>query len=213
MQHPPRPFAPADGINDVRLFFTRNPGIRGPGGAPAVDAAIYFQPEIGASATPDAESLARFLSPAALAAAPVFNASSVHPSWGWHVYEGYTDGLKQDHVYAVAGAGVTALSYVDYAAAAGLAQYGQYRALFEGFSAHAFDWVGAVVMWKSSSPWPSLRGALTDWYGARSGGYWGARSALGRGPVAVIFDPQSAQLVVVNKGIADAGAVNVTAQW
>ena len=36
-------------------------------------------------------------------------------------------------------------------------------------------------MWKTQSPWPTLRGALYDNYLETTGGYWGVRSATGSG--------------------------------
>lgn len=50
------------------------------------------------------------------------------------------------------------------------AQYAQYKALFEGFSQHAWEWYSGVIMWKSQSPWPSLRGALYDYFMTQTGG-------------------------------------------
>jgi hypothetical protein len=41
-----------------------------------------------------------------------------------------------------------------------------------------FEWYTAVIMWKSQSPWPALRGGLYDWYLAQTGGFYGVRSAL-----------------------------------
>ena len=55
-----------------------------------------------------------------------------------------------------------------------LVQYEQYRALFEGYLAHQWSYYAAVLLWKSQSPWPALRGGLYDPYLETNGGYWGA---------------------------------------
>ena len=61
--------------------------------------------------------------------------------------------------------------------AAAVLQYVQYKALFEGFLARMWAWYTGVVMWKSQSPWPTLRGALYDTYLDQTGGYHGTQSA------------------------------------
>ena len=45
----------------------------------------------------------------------------------------------------------------------------QYQALFEGFSGKAFGskeegGKTGVILWKSQSPWPALRGFIYDWW-------------------------------------------------
>ena len=59
-----------------------------------------------------------------------------------------------------------------------LAQFAQYRALFESYQAEMWRWYSAAIFWKSQGPWPALRGAFYDWYMAPTGGYYGARAAL-----------------------------------
>jgi hypothetical protein len=59
-----------------------------------------------------------------------------------------------------------------------LAQYTQYRSLFESYKRKMFEWYSAVIVWKSQGPWPALRGGLYDWYLAPTGGFYGARAAL-----------------------------------
>ena len=74
-----------------------------------------------------------------------------------------------DHVYAYAarGDGASGTGGVrdaaEWCARAQLAQHAQYRALFEGFLSRLGDTYTAVVLWKSQSPWPALRGFLYDW--------------------------------------------------
>jgi hypothetical protein len=49
--------------------------------------------------------------------------------------------------------------------------------MYEGFQEWMWIYYTAMIMWKSQSPWPTLRGALYDSYLEHTGGYWGVRSA------------------------------------
>lgn len=203
---PVRTLAPLDGpygILDLREFAQRNPGLHY--GSPPVRAdsvPIAFQPELGSMSNPEYESMARFLTPGPLAQFPPANASysspGVHDTWRYHAYLPFSDDAGWDHVYAYGAPGNTS----EYALRAQLAQYAQFRALFEGFQQHIFQWYGAVIMWKTQSPWPAFRGALYDNYLATNGGFWGVRAATGGGsPLRVQLDYGSYGLVLVNKGI------------
>lgn len=67
----------------------------------------------------------------------------------------------------------------EYCIRAQLAQFTQFRSLFESFKLRMFEWYSAVLFWKSQSPWPSLRGGLYDNYLGVTGGYYGVLAALG----------------------------------
>ena len=205
--NPVSTLAPLDGpygVLDEREFSTRNPGLfygsNPPVRADAVP--IAFQPELGSSACHEYESLARFLSPGALAAYPPVNASydspGVHPSWRYHNYLPFTDAGGWDHVYAYGAPRNTS----EYAARAQLAQFVQYRALFEGFQRAQWIYYGAVIMWKSQTPWPAFRGALYDPYLATSGGFWGVRAATrGGAPLRVSLTYGNYSVAIVNAGL------------
>ena len=64
----------------------------------------------------------------------------------------------------------------EYALAGSIIQMQQYQCLFEGFQQYMWQYYTAVLMWKSQSPWPVLRGAFYDNYLAMTGGYWGGKS-------------------------------------
>ena len=81
------------------------------------------------------------------------------------------------------------------------------KALYEGYMEHMFAKAvktaqgvqfgyTAVIMWKSQSPWPALRGALYDSYLATTGGFWGARAALQ--PTHLQLNLHTMTLTVVN---------------
>ena len=73
-----------------------------------------------------------------------------------------------------------------------------------------WEWYTAVLMWKSQSPWPALRGSLYDYYLEQSGGYWGVRHALSTNVdqsgaqhgLHVQLDLSTLRPTVVNKGAA-----------
>jgi len=183
--------APQDGNYGFNLigdyFEVRNPGLATADPAWG-EVPIGFQPEIGAASVPTLRSLQRFLRSAALSQYPAEGAQydEVGAAWMFHKYEPMLttvqndttlDPFVYDHVYAYGPfGGVDA-----WAMAANMAQYQQYQALFEGFAGKAFIWYGAVIMWKSQSPWPALRGALYDSFLATTGGFWGTRRATSNG--------------------------------
>lgn len=201
---PSSTLAPQDGnygINDERVYFSRNPGMTR---TPGWDQRLPFQPEIGNTAHPEYETLARFLSPPIREAVPSRNAKVVHPVWTFHTYLPFVDGEGVDHVYRLAHAGAV-LNASEYSAAAGLAQYDQYQALFEGFKDAMGVWYQALIMWKSAGPWPGFRGALYDFYLSQSGGYWGARAANGAPGQAlhVQLNRGNSTLSLVHTGLVD----------
>ena len=52
----------------------------------------------------------------------------------------------------------------DFCATAQIVQFAQTRALFEGFRAFMWSRYSAVLVWKLQSPWPTMRGALYDYF-------------------------------------------------
>ena len=218
---PERALAPTDGpygLLEPRSFHVRNPGKRN------TSLAVAFQPEIGSSATPEFESLARFLSPSVREAMPgprglQGRAGAV---WGFHAFEGWGDdvGGNQLFQFAPLGAGAVAgeggWDAREYSWAGALAQHQQYQALFEGFQEYMWVYYSAVLVWKSAGPWPGLRGALYDHYLAPSGGFYGARAALGGPPLHVQLSRRwtqgGASVSLVNRGLQAVGPLTVTAQ-
>jgi mannosylglycoprotein endo-beta-mannosidase len=191
----------------------RNPGLLGYNETP-----IGFQPEVGSVSSPKVtllfqiififslslndlyfqlESLKRFLSPESLKNFPQkmsSDSSTVSHSWDYHKYISFTtkDDISgaYDHIYAY-GDPVDAL---EYSVRAQLVQYEQYRALFEGYRLHQWEYYSAVLMWKSQSPWPTLRGALYDYYLDQTGGFFGVRKALGYTTLSANYAGLHAQL-------------------
>jgi mannosylglycoprotein endo-beta-mannosidase len=200
--------APMDGpygMLDERRFFERNPGLVYPNQTRATNMRVAFQPELGSATCPEYESLARFLTAPTREALPPRGAAypDANATWRYHAYIPFTNADGADTVYAFG----PPANASEYALAAGLAQVAQYQALYEGFADAMWAWYGAVVLWKSQSPWPAFRGALYDSYLAPTGSLWGVRAATGGGgPARAPVHPQlnrlTATVSVVNRGLA-----------
>ena len=178
-------------------FFERNPGL------PQKTPKIGFQPEIGSVGAPSYEGLLRFLTQEEVDAGfprRCSNPSDNNP-WVFHKYLPWTTSLPNnevyDHVYAYFPNDFI-VNASEWAAAAQLAAHLQYESLFNGFISHAFEYTTAVIMWKTQSPWPSLRGFLYDWYLESTGALYGVRASLYE-PVSIIFDPSDWTLRMLDR--------------
>jgi len=179
---------------------------------------IGFQTEVGSVSHPELKSLQRFLSPEAMDSFPDCGETSdrggsVNEEWSYFKYLPFTESEDigaVDHICSFLypplvndtsedGVKSRMKSIEDYTWAAQLAQYFQYKTLFEGYSMKMWEYYSAIYLWKSSSPSPTLRGALYDWYLSTNGGYWGARSGLAGGsPVRLVLNLQDFRLHIVN---------------
>ena len=221
--------APKDGpygIQKEETFFDRNPGFTSPllsldelahnvtisdikkKDSPGRN--IGFQTEIGSVSHPELESLRRFLSSNALKLFPRCGATScfqINEEWNnlkWLPFTEQNSRLDRicqfqypplDNLTSI----IQMNSIEDYSWAAQFVQYNQYNALVQGYTHRIFNWHSAFFMWKTSSPSPTLRGSLYDWYLATNGGYWGMHSGLSGGsPVRLIFNQRDWTLHVVN---------------
>jgi len=191
----------ADGPYGMRIpseFFDRNPGL------PFKNFSIGFQPEIGSVSAPTLNGLLRFMSQHEIESGfPCRDKlESDRGTWDFHKSMTWTTRLQNatyDHVYAYffPERKVTA---ADWVAASQLAAFKQYQSLFNGFVRFLFEYTSAVVMWKTQSPWPALRGFLYDWFLESTGTSRGVRASL-RNPVSVVFDPSRWTLSIVNRQI------------
>jgi mannosylglycoprotein endo-beta-mannosidase len=180
-------------------YFDRNPA------QPYHNFNIGFQPEIGSVSVPTRNGMLKIMTKKEIELGyPPRNASSfVGETWNFHNFQEWTTLLPNndsyDHVYAYFGHERTVDSD-DWIAAAQLASHAQYRNLFNGYISRLFNYTSAVIMWKTQTPWPSLRGFLYDWYLESTGALIGVRSAL-RSPISIVFDAQSWQLLIVNRQV------------
>jgi hypothetical protein len=113
-----------------------------------------FNSEIGNVGTGDYESLERFI-PEENMVVPQYASRKIDSVWQYHKDLGYG---KYIDAYG------TTTNVRDFAFKAQLVNYDQYRALIEGFSAHAWDWYTGVIIWKTQNPWTALRGQMYDYY-------------------------------------------------
>jgi len=65
----------------------------------------------------------------------------------------------------------------EYCIRAQLVLHIEHKAMYEGFQEHMWEFYSANLIWKSQSPWPTLRGALYDSYLEQTAGFWGAHAA------------------------------------
>jgi len=207
--------APKDGPYGILLpqdFYVRNPGLTYWNGSRADKLKLSFQPEIGSVSTPTLESLQRFMSPENLARFPGHNTTNdddIGPAWDFHNFIGFTTPnttwrpqlqKPYNHIHALLNGPPHNIS--EYALAGSVVQMQQYQCLFEGFQQFMWKYYTAVLMWKSQSPWPVLRGSFYDNYMAMTGGYWGVKRAL-RGSIHVQLNLLTWQPTVLNKGKTD----------
>ncbi len=90
-----------------------------------------------------------------------------------------------------------------------LANYIQYKALYEGINKNMWRWYSGVLAWKSQNPWSGLRGQFYDWYMQQTGGFFGIKKACE--PIHVQLNLDDFTLCVVNNTFAPLGNVIVKA--
>lgn len=194
----------ADGPYGMLLpstMFQRNPGLND---LVPDDVRVGFQPEIGSTSAPTYRGLLRFMSfHEASVGVPSRHATKAGEIWEYHKFEPWLTPVSNDstydHVYSYFTPGYK-VNASEWCAAAQLAAHAQYQNLMNAFVSHAFEYTAAVILWKSQSPWPSLRGFLYDWYLEATGSLRGVRAAL-LCPVSVAFDPSSWKVRVINRSL------------
>ena len=164
-----------------------------------------INPELGSVGTPTFESLRLFLPEPALSQFPW--QGHVNEIWDHHDYIPYkSSGSTVDQIAIYGEKPVSTERFADLAQ---LANYVQYRALFEGFSAHMWEWYAGVFIWKSQNPWTGLRGQLYDWYLEQTGGLFGVRQACE--PVHLQLDLTNNKVMLVNtSAVAFQGTATAT---
>jgi hypothetical protein len=84
----------------------------------------------------------------------------------------------------------------DFVTKAQLVDYDQYRSLLEGRNAHMWNWYTGVLVWKSQTPWPALKGQFYDWFLNQNAAYYGYKHAAA--PIHVQFNLSDSAVYVVN---------------
>ena len=145
-----------------------------------------FNSEVGNVGTGDFESLERFI-PKENMVVPQYATGKIDSVWVYHKDLGYgafidSYGKPRD--------------VRDFAFKAQLVNYDQYRALIEGFSAHAWEWYTGVIIWKTQNPWTALRGQMYDYYLDPNACLYGLHSA--GEPLHAMCNPVDGMVMIVN---------------
>jgi mannosylglycoprotein endo-beta-mannosidase len=209
---------PYDMLTPITYFAEKNPGMKN--GTTAVAA---FQPEVGSSGMPRFHTLQRMGLAENETDFPNESLKYVPTLWKYHNYQGFV--LRDVANNNTLSDGIVAYgephSIQDYVARAQLVCLQQYQSLFEGFSSKMFDrkeagGKTAVIMWKTQSPWPSLRGFLYDWWLDGTGSLDGVRAGTGGRNKSLKLQLNLATMCVeiVNRGRQTYSETsNVTVAW
>jgi hypothetical protein len=174
---------PYDFLSPMTYWSQRNPGMKN--GTTVTQA---FQPEIGSSGMPRYPTLQRMGLVKNETDFPRGIDTYVPRLWHYHKYQGY--GIRDVARNNTTCDGILAYgepkTVRDFVARAQLVCLQQYQSLFEGFASKIFGPASeggktAVIMWKTQSPWPALRGFLYDWWLGSTGSLIGVRHGTGGG--------------------------------
>ncbi len=159
------------GIQDIKTFFGQR--------------TFPFNSEVGSVGVGDYTSLERFLPKENLEAFPVNDKPD--SVWDYHKYIGYGNYIN---AYG------KPTSTADFANKAQLLNYDQYRALAEGFTAHAWDWYTGFIIWKTQNPWTALRGQMYDYYLDPNACLYGLHN--GSEALHIMFSPVDSMVMIAN---------------
>lgn len=175
-----------------------------------------INPEVGSVGTPTAESMRRMMS------APDYDDfpqdQTWNDTWRLHTYIPYSN-PQQTQLIPCSGSQPTPVTdqiaaygsphnLDDFCLRAQITNYMQYKALYEGFISHMWEWYAGVFVWKSQNPGTGLRGQLYDWYLDQTGGFYGTKSACET--IHVHLNLDTSKICVVNHSAKP--LANITAQ-
>ena len=200
--------APKDGpygfLQPSSYYGENNPGLLD--ADPSSPLVISFQPEVGSSTVPSYESVKRMGLADDDSDFPSFCDSYIPKLWNYHNYEGY---CIPEYNYSFVESYSSPRTIREFLENANLASIQQYQSLVEGFSLKMFDLASnggksAFIIWKTQSPWPSLRGFLYDWYLSTTGMYDGVVLGTGGGgsnKLKIVLDLDSMEVRLINRGL------------
>ncbi len=145
-----------------------------------------FNSEVGSVGTGDAESLERFL-PKENQVVPDYINNKIDSVWDYHKDIGYGKWIEP---YG------NPQNIKEFGDMVQLVNYDQYRALAEGFTAHAWDWYTGFIIWKTQNPWTALRGQMYDYYLDVNACLYGLRN--GSEPLHIMCNPNDGMVMIVN---------------
>lgn len=174
-----------------------------------------INPEVGSIGTPPVESMRQMMRPEDYNDFP--QDQTWNDTWKLHKYIPYSNPdqgqlvpcsqSQPTPVYDQIAAYGSPSTIDDFCLRAQLTNYIQYKALFEGFNSHMWEWYAGVFLWKSQNPWTGLRGQLYDWYLEQTGGFYGAKSACE--PMHVQLNLDTSKVCVVNNTAGSLAGVTV----
>jgi beta-galactosidase/beta-glucuronidase len=150
-----------------------------------------FNSEIGSVGMGDYASLKRFI-PKENLVLPNEDYRNMDSVWRYHKYSGYGN-----HIDAYG----KPTDVKDFADKAQLANYDQYRALMEGFSAHMWEWYTGVIIWKTQNPWTAMRGQMYDYYLDPNACLYGLHK--GSEALHVMYDNADGMVMIANNTFAE----------
>ena len=145
-----------------------------------------FNSEVGSIGTGDAESLEKFL-PVENQIVPDYQKNKIDSVWDYHKDIGYANSIVP---YG------NPKNIKEFGDIAQLVNFDQYRALAEGFSAHAWDWYTGFIIWKTQNPWTALRGQMYDYYLDVNACLYGLRN--GSEALHIMCNPVDGMVMIVN---------------
>jgi mannosylglycoprotein endo-beta-mannosidase len=181
-----------------------------------------FNPEVGATGVPVADSVRRTFPSPAEAAPPALLplpdgdvAEAPNAAWVAHCFQAHgAPGAVRNQL---ARYGPMPPNDLDaYCECAQLVCYEQYRALLEAWGSRMWgscDGGGGVtgmLLWKLHNPWPGLRSALFDYWHDVGGGYAAALAVTAR-PLHAQLNARTRRVEVVNTSRADARSLTLAA--
>ena len=205
---PKHSMAPKDGpygLLDNFQFAERNPGMMFWNNSEIMRGdklPVSFHVELGSVTCPVYESLQRFLSSDSLMNFPKLNKENKHASaWDFHNFMAFKTSPNGDSPMYALGNVTNVQTYSEFAQ---IILKMQHQYLFEGFQEYLWVYYTGVLLWKSQSPWPALRGALYDSYLAPTGGFYGVQTALADTindlNIHIQLNMKTRDIVIVNKG-------------
>ena len=158
-----------------------------------------FNPEIGSIGVPNIKTMRKIMEEKDLQ--PPVN-DRPNRVWQYHKYLGYGDQITSfGNIRGIE----------DFCKKAQIVNYGQYRALQEGFNAGMWNYYTGMLVWKNQNPWTALRGQFYDVYLDQNGGFYGYQHAAA--PLHVQLNLNDSSICVVNQTLFDASQLEVETQF
>ena len=166
-----------------------------------------FNPEVGATCVPVADSVRRTFPDAADAAPPAVlpdGTEAPNSAWIQHCFQAHDGGADRSVRNQLLRFGPLPAGDLDaYCLRSQIVGYEQTRALLEAWGSRLGRPYTGMLLWKAHNPWPGLRSALYDYWHDVGGGY-GAALAVTRRGIHVQLNAATRRVELVN---TRAGAV------